>query len=109
MSELSGYRLMWIVTLFDLPVKTKQQRHDAGVFRKDLLKLGFNMAQLSVYFKYCADKELADRIIKKVGGFVPKDGRVDILVITDKQYSNITTIRGDRRIQRENPPQLALF
>ena len=56
MSELSGYRVMWVVTLFDLPVVTKDQRHEATRFRKALLQRGFQMAQLSVYFKYCHDK-----------------------------------------------------
>lgn len=100
---------MWIVTLFDLPVKTKKQRKKAADYRKDLLQRGFQMAQLSVYFKYCRDKEQAEAIIRDVATDVPKDGRVDVLLITDRQYANITTIRGERRLKRENPSQLSLF
>jgi CRISPR-associated protein Cas2 len=109
MSELSGYRVMWVVTLFDLPVVTKPQRHEATRFRKELLQRGFQMAQLSVYFKYCHDKSQAEVVIRDVSKLVPAGGRVDVLLITDKQYAGITTIRGDRRVQRENPSQLALF
>jgi CRISPR-associated protein Cas2 len=100
---------MWIVTLFDLPVLRKHQRKAAADYRKYLLQEGFQMAQLSVYFKYCRDKEKAQFIIERVARCVPDDGRVDILLITDRQYSNIVTVRGERRIQRENPSQLSLF
>lgn len=100
---------MWIVTLFDLPVVTKQQRREATDYRKYLLKRGFQMAQLSVYFKYCRDKEQAEGIIRSVTEAVPPNGRVDCLLITDKQYSNITTIRGESRVKRANPSQLSLF
>ena len=37
MSELSSYRLMWIMTLFDLPVGTKKERKAATDFRNFLL------------------------------------------------------------------------
>ena len=109
MSELSGYRLMWIVTFFDLPVLTKDQRKEASDYRKFLLKLGFSMAQLSVYMKYCRDRGKAEAIIERITSCVPDHGRVDALLITDKQYANTVTVRGERRIQRENPSQLSLF
>ncbi len=100
---------MWIVTLFDLPTLTKVQRREASIYRKELLKRGFQMAQLSVYFKYCRDKEQAQVVVSDVVSIVPAGGRVDVLLITDKQYANIATIRGDRKVNRENPSQLSLF
>ena len=39
-SQLSGYRIMWIWVLFDLPVGTKAERKRASRFRRDLLGLG---------------------------------------------------------------------
>ena len=56
---LSGYRLMWMMVLFDLPVLTKRERKDASDFRKFLLDQGFEMCQLSVYMRFCAGKEQA--------------------------------------------------
>lgn len=109
MSELSGYRLVWVITFFDLPVLTKRQRKAAADYRKYLLKRGYQMAQLSVYFKYCYDKEQGDRVIRDVSASVPGEGKVDSLMITDKQYSNIVTVMGDTRVERENPSQLGLF
>lgn len=38
---ISGYRLMWLIVMFDLPVQTKKDRKLASKFRNDLLDLGF--------------------------------------------------------------------
>ena len=34
---LSGYRLMWVVVMFDLPVIEREERKAATTFRNDLL------------------------------------------------------------------------
>ncbi|MCC6376438.1 MAG: CRISPR-associated endonuclease Cas2 [Microbacteriaceae bacterium] len=109
MTELSGYRIVWMFTLFDLPVLTKAERRAATDFRKFLLKQGFQMAQLSVYLKYCRDKTQADRLAIRISNAVPEDGRLDILMLTDKQYENMITYHGRTRIKRENLNQLAFF
>src|SRR5690606_17027170 len=49
MPKLSGYRLMWMMAMFDLPVLTKPERKRAADFRKFLLDQGFEMVQFSVY------------------------------------------------------------
>jgi CRISPR-associated protein Cas2 len=109
MTELSGYRVMWMITLFDLPVATKQERKDSGNFRKFLLKQGFQMAQLSVYMKYCRDKTQADRLAVAIAQAVPDGGKLDIVMLTDKQYENIITLHGRKRVLRENHHQLSFF
>ena len=43
---------MWCLVMFDLPVKTKRQRHAATVFRNMLLDMGYGMVQYSVYVRY---------------------------------------------------------
>lgn len=100
---------MWLVALFDLPVRTKAQRKLASDYRKYLLKQGFQMAQLSVYMKFCRDKEQADSITRACTAMVPEDGRLDILMITDRQYAGIVTVRNSARVHRENPSNLTLF
>ena len=57
---LSGYRLMWMMVLFDLPTLTKKERRAASGFRNYLLDQGFEMAQYSVYMRFCAGKEQVD-------------------------------------------------
>ena len=107
---LSGYRIMWLVVLFDLPVGTKRQRKAATGFRLKLLDLGFEMTQYSVYLRFCAGKEQAEAYERKIEQAMPGAGKVHIIAITDKQYENIKTYRGRNREQSlKNPDQFALF
>jgi CRISPR-associated protein Cas2 len=107
---LSGYRIMWLVVLFDLPVGTKKERKAASGFRLALLDLGFEMTQFSVYLRFCAGKEQAEAYERKVERAMPVSGKVHIIAITDKQYENIRTYRGRKREQSpKNPNQYALF
>ena len=107
---LSGYRIMWLVVLFDLPVGTKKERKAATRFRLKLLDLGFEMTQYSVYLRFCASKENAESYERKIEQAMPASGKVHIIAITDKQYENIRTYRGRNREQsQKNPNQFALF
>lgn len=100
---------MWIMTLFDLPVGTKKERKAATDFRKLLLDEGFEMAQFSVYMRFCSGKEQAETYCKRIKDALPDGGKVDILMITDKQYENIISFAGRVRQTRKNPDQFALF
>ena len=107
---LSGYRLMWMMVLFDLPVLTKKERRDATKFREFLLDQGFGMCQLSVYMRFCAGKEQAQVYTRRVEAALPDAGNVQIVYITDKQYENIVSFDGpQRRPGNENPRQYTLF
>ena len=107
---LSGYRLMWMMVLFDLPVLTKKERRDASKFREFLMDQGFDRCQLSVYLRFCAGKEQAQVYTKRVESALPPSGDVQILYFTDKQYENIVSFTGPRRRPRnKNPEQFALF
>ncbi len=109
MSILSAYRMMWIMTLFDLPTKTKAERKEANAFRLYLLDLGFEMAQLSVYMRLVSGKEQAETLYGKIKEHLPEGGRVDIVTITDKQYESIYSFVGRSRQIRKNPKQFTLF
>ena len=107
---LSAYRLMWMMVLFDLPVGTKKERKAATGFRKFLLDQGFEMAQYSVYMRFCAGKEQAETYTKRVERSVPKTGKVHIVYITDRQYETIVTFDGRlKEPARKNPEQYVLF
>ena len=101
---------MWVMVVFDLPVLTKLERKKANRFRMDLLDEGFTMMQLSVYLRFTAGKEQALALTERVGRKVPRDGKVDVLFFTDKQYQNIHSFRGKCNAPRpDKPGQLALF
>ncbi|MBC6442792.1 MAG: CRISPR-associated endonuclease Cas2 [Rhodobacteraceae bacterium] len=108
---LSGYQVMWVWVLFDLPVGTKTERKNATRFRNDLLDLGFEMVQFSVYLRYAWSREKAESFAHKVGNFVPDSGHVQVLFFTDKQYAQSRVFHGRSRPAqpKEKPGQLALF
>lgn len=112
MSEvrLNAYKIMWLIAMFDLPTKTKKERHDYAVFRKSLEKDGFVMHQYSVYCRFCASLEARDVHVKRVKSYMPNKGRLSIITITDKQYSGIINIWGEieQKVQKR-PVQLELF
>lgn len=107
---LSGYRMMWLYVMFDLPVGTPSERKAATKFRKFLLDQGFEMAQFSVYLRFAESKEAAETHIGRTRDALPKKGKVHIVTLTDKQYGNARIFTGKKSERRpENPDQLALF
>ncbi|MCC5829626.1 MAG: CRISPR-associated endonuclease Cas2 [Phycisphaeraceae bacterium] len=107
---ISGYRCMWVVTMFDLPVSTKKARRAYALFRKFLLEDGFQKMQYSVYVRHCASEENADVHISRVAAHVPELGEVRILTITDKQFERMRLFWGKKQRKPEEPPlQLELF
>lgn len=107
---LSGYRAVWIFTMFDLPVDTKTARKAYADFRKSLLKDGFTMLQYSVYVRHCASEENADVHYNRIKGFLPDDGEVRLITITDKQFGRMETHWGKmRKPPPPTPRQLELF
>lgn len=109
-TALSGYRIMWVMALFDLPVLTQEERSRATKFRNYLLDQGFVMMQLSCYLKFTPGKEKADALAAKIGAEVPSGGKVDILFFTDAQYGSIKSYRGKGQSERPGKPdQFQLF
>ena len=107
---LGGYRIVWLIVLFDLPVAAKPQRAAAARFRLDLLDEGFEMSQYSVYLRHCTGKEQADALARRIERAMPREGKVHMIQITDKQYENIRTFRGRKREPGPgNPDQLVMF
>ena len=94
MSNFSGFRHMWMIVMFDLPVISKKQRKRATRFRADLLDLGFRMSQYSVYMKFSGTREATNSLSGRVEKLVPNHGAVTILTLTDKQYGTMKVIRG---------------
>lgn len=107
---LSGYRLMWILVMFDLPTDTKPQRKRATRFREFLLDEGFERSQFSVYARFVNGKEAFTTRVQRIERALPPDGDVQILNFTDRQYRDIVHFSDQgRQRARQNPQQLVLF
>lgn len=102
-------RYLWLQVIFDLPVSKKIQRKRATQFRNDLLDMGFKMCQFSVYMRYCNGREQSETLIKKIKSFIPPEGRVHLLLFTDRQFENIISFEGKVLVKLKNPDQLMLF
>lgn len=110
MAKLSDYRAMWVVAMFDLPVDTAEARRDYTQFRKRLLQDGFAMMQYSVYIRHCASMDNAAVHIDRVGKFLPPDGEVRLLTMTEKQFQRMRVFWGKRRRAPEpEPAQIELL
>ena len=107
---LSGYRLMWMTVMFDLPVVEKAEQKAATEFRNALLDLGFELAQFSVYMRFCSSQGELDTLCKRVEAALPAGGKVNILTFTDRQYEHIQTFHGrSRQPPQKAPEQFDLF
>ena len=98
MERLNGYRLMWLLVMFDLPTGTAYERKAASDFRNNLLDMGFEMVQFSVYAKFCGGEPRKNAILSKVESELPEDGKVDILTFTDNQYKKIVRFEKRRSV-----------
>lgn len=87
---------MRIIVMFDLPVTTASDRREYTRFRKYLIKNGFLMMQESVYCKLAQNSTAADLIVQNVKKNKPISGLVQTLRITEKQFSRIEYIVGEK-------------
>ena len=110
MDRFSEYRVMWVLVFFDLPTETKKQRKMAARFRKDIMADGFTMFQFSIYLRHCPSKENADVHIKRVKSYLPEQGLVGILCVTDKQFGSMELFHGHTTKEKQvGGQQLELF
>lgn len=101
---------MWTLVLFDLPTTTAFLRKVYGKFRKDLLCLGFEMLQKSVYLRWEDSDIAAQTLQKRVQDVLPQDGQVTILPLTQRAWQNVCVmVDGSPRMPREKPQDFLLF
>lgn len=86
---------MRVLVMFDLPTETAENRRNYTKFRKYLIKSGFMMMQQSVYVRLALNQTNAKGMIDSVKKNKPLEGLVQILTITEKQYSKMEIISGE--------------
>ena len=91
---MSGYRYMRTLVFFDLPTLTAAERKAAAGFRKALVKDGFLMLQESVYCKLSLNATAAEYVKERVKKYLPPSGSVILMLITEKQFSNMDLCLG---------------
>lgn len=86
---------MRVIVFFDLPTITSENRRCYAQFRKFLIKNGFMMLQESVYCKLALNQSIVDAITKNVKKNKPPEGLVQVLSLTEKQFSKMEIITGE--------------
>lgn len=85
---------MRVIVFFDLPITTEKNKRDYRTFRKFLIKSGFFMMQESVYCKLVQNSTVADGLVDSIRKNKPPIGLVQVLRVTEKQYSKMEFIVG---------------
>lgn len=86
---------MRVFVFFDLPVLTAENRRDYSRFRQYLVKNGFIMLQESVYCRMALNQNAAATIVDNVRRNKPPEGVVQVLNVTEKQFSKMEFITGE--------------
>lgn len=86
---------MRTMVFFDLPNIYAKDKRNYLLFRKYLLNEGFIMMQESVYSKIVMNSQQSTLLIERLRKKAPKKGLIQVLTITEKQYSQIEYIIGE--------------
>lgn len=92
-----SYRYMRIIVFFDLPSTTYLDQKEYNKFHKFLIKAGYIMMQESVYIKLALNMSVVKSEKLKLEKNKPKKGIVQVLTITEKQFSQIDYIVGEKK------------
>ena len=106
---VSGYRCMWIIVMFDLPTKTREDKRRYAAFRKHLLTDGFVHMQHSVYRRPCSSEKKTDTHMRRLERNLPKHGDIRVMLVTDKQYERMQIYWGKTKQTVEDAPTQLLF
>lgn len=88
-------RIVRTIVFFDLPNIYAKDRKNYSLFRKFLINEGFIMMQESVYTKIVLNSIQAELLTEKIKKNSPKKGIIQLMTITEKQYSQIKYIIGE--------------
>lgn len=85
---------MRLIVFFDLPMVSKSEKRIYNKFRKWLIENGYVMIQYSIYVKLFNNRDSATKHLVTLKRYVPKQGQIRVMMITEKQYENIEIIVG---------------
>ena len=88
-------RVMRTMVFFDLPNVYLRDKKKYIKFRKYLINEGFIMMQESVYSKLVLNSQQSTLLINRIRKNAPKRGIIQVMTITEKQYSQIEYIIGE--------------
>ncbi|TAM51839.1 MAG: CRISPR-associated endonuclease Cas2 [Acidobacteria bacterium] len=107
---MSEYASVWLIAMFDLPVKERDERREYRQFHDLLVSEGFLRLQFSVYARYFQSEEASEARRRRLCVSLPPGGQVRLLSVTDHQFGKMEVFHGKLRAEPERrPEQLSLF
>lgn len=91
-----SYRYMRMLLMFDMPTETVDERKAYRKFRKFLINEGFIMHQFSVYSKLLLNNSASNAMLDRLKANNPKKGNITLLTVTEKQFSRMIYLNGQR-------------
>lgn len=85
---------MRTIVFFDLPNVYSKDKRQYLLFRKFLINEGFIMLQESVYSKIVLNSQQYISLLERIKKNSPKKGIIQVMNITEKQYSQMVLIIG---------------
>lgn len=104
-----SYRYMRMILMFDMPTETASERKAYRQFRKFLLSEGFIMHQFSVYSKLLLNNTANNAMKGRLKANNPKKGNITILTVTEKQFSRMLYLHGERDMSVANSDSRLVF
>lgn len=87
-------RIMRTIVFFDLPTIYSKDKRAYTLFKRFLINEGFIMMQESVYSKITLNQQQMDSLVQRIRNKAPKKGLIQVMNVTEKQYSKIEFITG---------------
>ncbi len=88
---------MRLIVFFDLPMQTDRERKEYARFHKYLVRNGFIMMQKSVYSRLVINNVTSLAVKQRIRNNLPADGVVELLEITENQFSRIEYLVGEEQ------------
>lgn len=98
-----------MLLMFDMPTDTADERKAYRKFRKFLLSEGFIMHQFSVYSKLLLNNSANTAMVARLKENNPKKGSITLLTVTEKQFSRMIYLNGERNTSIANSDNRLVF
>lgn len=100
---------MRMLVMFDMPTETADERKAYRKFRKFLISEGFIMHQYSVYSKILLNGTAGKAMVTRLQQNNPKRGLITLLSVTEKQFSKMLYLNGDKDTSIGNDDSRIIF
>lgn len=106
---IPGWRLLWLIVTFDLPVLTREDKRQYRRFVDFLEDDGFVRIQYSIFVRPTQTQENTEVHSQRIADHIPPVGQVRVFRFTDKQWARTECFHNARRGIPEKPPEQFVF